>query len=56
MAFDCADGQAGDEGDLGELELIDETEEEDAALALGELADGLPDESELLAGDEAGFG
>ena len=56
MAFDCADGQAGDGGDLGELELFDETEEEDAALALGELGDGVPDESQLLVGDEAGFG
>ena len=45
MAFDCADGQAGDVGNLGELELFDETEEKDAALALGELADGFPDES-----------
>ena len=45
MAFDCTDGQAGDEGDLGELELFDETEEEDAALAFGELTYRLPDKS-----------
>jgi len=55
MAFDGTDGQAGDVGNFGELELFDETEEKDAALALGELADGLPYESQLLVGDEAGF-
>lgn len=55
MALDCADGQAGGGGDLGEVKLLDEAEEEDGALALGELGYGVPDDGELLPGDEAVF-
>ena len=56
MRFDGGDWQAGDVGDLGEREFLDEAQEEDAALALGEAADRLPDECELLVGDEGGVG
>ena len=44
VAFDGADGEVDDGGDLGEFEVLDEAEDEDGALALGELGDGLPDE------------
>jgi len=55
MSFDGADGQAGDIGDFGEFEFFEETKEEDAALALGELTDALPDERHLLTRNEARF-
>ena len=55
VAFDGADGEVGGLGDLCEAHLIDETEDEDAALTGGETGDGLPDEGHLLAGDETGF-
>ncbi len=55
MGFDGADGQAGDGGDFGELQFFEEAKEEDAALAIGELGDALPDEGHLFAGDESGL-
>ncbi len=39
-------------GDLVEAHVIHETEDEDAALARGELGYGLPNEGHLFAGDE----
>ncbi len=56
MAFDGTDGEAGDGGDVGNLKAFDEAEEEDLALAAGEFGDRIPDESELLAGDQTGLG
>ena len=56
MAFDGTDGQTGDGGDVGNLEAFDEAEEEDLALAAGEFGDRIPDEGELLAGDQTGLG
>ena len=56
VGLDGADGQVGDLGDVGEFELLDEAEEEDGALALGERRDGLPDLRELVAGDDGGLG
>ena len=53
MSFDGADGQAGDGGDLRQLHLFEEAEQEDVSLALRELRDALPDQGHLFAGDEA---
>ena len=36
VAFDGAEREAGGCGDLGKLHLVDEAEEEDGALAVGE--------------------
>jgi pantetheine-phosphate adenylyltransferase len=52
MALDCADGQAGGDGDLGEVEFLDEAKQEDGALALGELGYGVPDYGQLFFGDK----
>src|SRR5260370_41468043 len=56
MALDGADGQAGDDGDLGEFELFDEAEHKDASLTLGELGDSVPDALHLIFSDEACLG
>ena len=40
--------QAGDRGDVGQFELLDEAEEEYGALALRQVGDGLPHQRELL--------
>ena len=56
MGLDGADGKLGDLGDLGQLKLLDEAEHEDVALAGGEAGNRVPDEGELLAGDERGLG
>src|ERR1700722_11415393 len=56
VGFGGADGQAGDLGDVGELKLLDEPEEEDGALAFGQGSDCLPYLRELLPGDERGLG
>jgi hypothetical protein len=42
MGLDGADGKTGDGGDLRELELVQEAQQEDVPLALGELCDALP--------------
>ena len=55
VALDGADGQAGGGGDLGKVELLDEAEEEDGALTLGELGYCVPDDGKLFFGDEAVF-
>ena len=55
MSFDGADGEAGDGGDFGELQFFEEAKEEDAALAIGELGNALPDEGHLFGGNESGL-
>src|ERR1700721_3127210 len=52
MRFYGADGQAGDVGDFGELKLVQKAQQEDVALALGELSDALPYQGQLLVRDQ----
>jgi hypothetical protein len=56
VALHGPQGQAGDRSDLGNLHLFKEAQDEDGALAGGELGDRLPDERDLLPGDEVRFG
>lgn len=56
VALDRAEGQTGDGGDLGNVHLFEEAEQEDGALTRREGSDRLPDEGDLLLGDELGFG
>ena len=56
MALDGAEGQAGDGSDLRDIHLFEEAQEKDGALTVRELRDGLPDERDLLLGDELFFG
>src|SRR5580700_9348152 len=53
MSLDRANRKAGDVGYLRQLQLLEEAEEEDVSLTLGELRDALPDQRHLFAGDEA---
>ena len=55
VALDRGYGEAGGYGDVGQLHLVYEAEDEDAALTCGELRHGVPDEGHLLGGDEAGL-
>jgi len=53
MGLDGADWQAGDAGNLGELKLLQKAEKKDAPLTVRELRYAIPNDSHLLAGDEA---
>jgi len=56
MGFDGGKRKVHRGCDFGELQLLDEAEEEDSALARRELLDRLPDLREGLVGDEVLFG
>lgn len=52
MCFDSADGHVGYFGDIVEVKLFYEAQDEDGSLALGERFDRLPDECYLFLGYE----
>ena len=56
VTLDGTQGQAGDFGDLRNVHLFQEAQQEDGALAWRKGGDRLPDEGDLLLGDELGFG
>lgn len=55
VTLDGAEWESGDGGYLMDLHLFDKAKDEDCALAAGEACDRLPDERDLLLGDEVRF-
>src|ERR1700710_2203019 len=55
MAFYSAERNSGDGSDFVQFHLLDEAEEEDSALTRRKGGDDLPDDPNLLGGDEAGL-
>ena len=56
VTLDGTDREASGDGNLGDIHLVQKAEQEDGSLSSGEVGYRLPDERDLLLGDEVRFG